>query len=226
MVDGIDRPLAVVGTTGDIRPEGFNLRLDGIDVDVTHYDNRLVVRSVPFMVVVTEGLVCEIIDDRGVADDVTFGVLGTRVHLRVHLFPYTPACRATRTPFLEDDAALRIDLFVQKEQTAAPVVHDKERRVHDSCAVRRYIRETIDGLVDRGIGIDVSAEIHTHGLEIIDDAFAREVLGAVEGHMLQKMRQTVLVILFEDSTHSLCDMELCALFGLFVMTDIIGQSVV
>ena len=178
------------------------------------------------MVVVAQRLICEIIDDRGVADDVTLRVLGTRVHLRVHLFPYTTARRATRTPFFEDDAALRIDLFVQKEQTAAPVVHDEERRIHDSCAVRRYIREAIDGLVDGGIGVDVSTEVHTHGLKIIDDAFAREMLGAVEGHMLQKMRQTILVILFEDSTNSLCDMELCALFGLFVMTDIIGQSVV
>ena len=123
VVDGIDRPLAVVGTTGNICPEGFDLRLDGIDIDVAHYDDRLVVRTVPFMVVVAEGLVCEIIDDRGVADDVTFGVLGTRVHLRVHLFPYTPACRAARTPLLKDDAALRIDLFIQEEQTAAPVVH-------------------------------------------------------------------------------------------------------
>ena len=123
MVDGIDRPLAVVGTAGNIRPEGFDLRLNGIDIDVAHYDDRLVVRTVPFMVVVAEGLVCEIIDDRGVTDDVALGVLGTRVHLRVHLFPYTPARRATCTPFFEDDAALRIDLFVQKEQTATPVVH-------------------------------------------------------------------------------------------------------
>ena len=75
------------------------------------------------MVVVAEGLVCEIIDDRGVTDDVTLSILRTRVHLRVHLFPYTTARRATCTPFLEDDASLRIDLFVQKEQTAAPVVH-------------------------------------------------------------------------------------------------------
>ena len=112
VVDGIDRPLAVVGTTGNICPKGFDLRLDGIDIDVTHYDDCLVVRTVPFMVVVAEGLVCEIIDDRGVADDVTLGVLGTRVHLRVHLFPYTPARRAPRTPFFKDDAALCVNLFV------------------------------------------------------------------------------------------------------------------
>ena len=52
------------------------------------------------------------------------------------------------------------------------------------------------------------------------------MLGAVEGHVLQEVRQTVLVILFQDSTHSLRDMKLRALLGLFVMTDIIGQSVV
>ena len=123
VVDRIDRPLAVVGTTRNICPEGFDLRLYGINIDVAHYDDRLVVRTVPFMVVVTQGLISEVIDDGGIADDVTFGVLGTRVHLRVHLFPYTATRCATCTPFLEDDAALCIDLFVQKEQTAAPVVH-------------------------------------------------------------------------------------------------------
>ena len=44
--------------------------------------------------------------------------------------------------------------------------------------------------------------------------------------MLQEVRQTILVILFEDGADSLCDMELAALFRLLVMTDVIRQAIV
>ena len=105
-------------------------------------------------------------------------------------------------------------------------MHHEQRTVHDPFAVRRHVTQTINGLVDRGVSIDVTTEIDTYRLKIVDDALTREMLRTVERHMLQEVRQTVLMILFEDSTDSLRDMELCTLFGLLVMTDIIGQSVV
>ena len=111
MVDGIDRTLAVVGTTRHLCPQSLDLRFDGIDIDVTYHDDRLIIRTVPFMVVVPQGLVLKIIDHRRVSDHVTLCVLCTRVHLRVHLFPYTTTRGTTCTPFLQDDTTLGIDLF-------------------------------------------------------------------------------------------------------------------
>ena len=52
------------------------------------------------------------------------------------------------------------------------------------------------------------------------------MLRSVECHVLEEVRQAVLVILLEDSTYRLRDMELAALFGLLVMTDVVGESVV
>ena len=111
MVHRIDRALTVVGTTRHLCPEGFDLRFDGINIDITDYDDRLVIRTIPFMVVVPQGLVFKIIDHRRIADHVTLRVLRTRVHLRVHLFPDTTTRRTTRTPFLEDDTTFGIDFF-------------------------------------------------------------------------------------------------------------------
>ena len=226
MVDGVDRTLSVVSATRHICPKGLYLRFNTVHVDVADYDDRLIVGTVPFMVVVTECLVLEVIDDGGVADDIAFRVLRTRVHELVQFLPYTSACGTSGSPLLEDHATLGIDLLVQKEQTATPVMHDQQRTIDDTGTVGRHVRETIDGLVDGGISVDVTTEIHTHGLEIIDDSFAREMLGTIERHVLQEVRQTVLMILLEDGTHGLCDMELSTLFRLLVMTDVISQSVV
>ena len=225
VVHRVDRALTIVGTTRYVRPEGFDLRLNTIHIDVTHYNNSLIIRAIPFLIIVTQCLILKIIDHRRVPDHISFRVLRARVHARVHLFPYAPARGASGTPFLQDDATLSVYLLVQKQQAAAPIVHDEQRAIHDTRTISRHIGETIDRLINRGISIDVSTEVHTHRFKIIDDSFAGEMLGTIECHMLQEVRQTVLVILFEDSTNRLRDVELSTLLGLLIMTDIIGQSV-
>ena len=105
-------------------------------------------------------------------------------------------------------------------------MHHEQRTVHDAFAIGRHVRQTIHGLVDRGVGVDVTAEVHTHRLEIVDDALTGEMLRTVERHVLQEVRQTVLMILLEDSTYRLRDVELAALFGLLVVTDVVRQAVV
>ena len=178
------------------------------------------------MIIVAQRLVGKVINNGGIAYHITLGILRTRIHLRVHLLPYTTTRGATGAPFLEDDSAFGIYLFRQEQQTAAPIVHHEQRRVHDSFAIGRHIRQTVNGLVNGGVGIDVTTEVHAYGLEIIDDTLAREMLRTVERHVLQEVRQTVLVVLLEDSTYRLGDVELTALFGLLVVADVIGQTVV
>ena len=52
------------------------------------------------------------------------------------------------------------------------------------------------------------------------------MLRTIERHVLQEVRQTVLMILFEDSTYRLRDVKLRPLFGLLVVTDVVRQAVV
>ena len=52
------------------------------------------------------------------------------------------------------------------------------------------------------------------------------MLGTIESHVLKEMGETVLVILLEDSTYGLRDMELGTLLRLLIVADVVGQSVV
>ncbi len=103
---------------------------------------------------------------------------------------------------------------------------------HQQCAVNNpiadggHIAQAVNGFVQRGVGVDVAAEVHTDGLEILDDALAGEVLRAVESHVFKEMRQTVLVILLQHGSDRLRNVELAALFGVLVVADVVGQSVV
>ena len=104
-------------------------------------------------------------------------------------------------------------------------MHHEQRRVDDSLAIGRHIRKTIDCLVNRCIGIDISAEVNANRFEIVDDTFAWEMLCTIESHVLQEVRQPILVVLFKDSSYGLCYMKLATLLRLLIMTDVIGQSV-
>jgi hypothetical protein len=55
--------------------------------------------------------------------------------------------------------------------------------------------QAIDGALEAGVRVDVRAETHSHSLEKLDQFSRRIMLAAVEGHVLEKMRETALVFL-------------------------------
>ena len=112
MVHRVDGTFAEILTTRHICPQRFDLRLNGIHINVTHYDDRLIIRTIPFVIVIAQGLILKIIDHSRVTDHIAFGVLRTRVHQLVQLLPDTAVGRATGTPFLQNYTALSVDLFV------------------------------------------------------------------------------------------------------------------
>ena len=87
----------------------------------------------------------------------------------------------------------------------------------------------IDGLVDRGIGIQVGSEFYADGLTPRHDAealaLAGKVLRTVEGHVLQKMGQSTLAGLLQDTTHALGYIEVRQTSFLRMMTNVIGHAV-
>ena len=225
VVNRVQGSFAAVGTFGHIRPECFDLCLNGIDVDIADYDNSLVVRSVPLVVVVAERLVGKVIDNGCIANDVAFAVLAVGEHQCAALLPESALRIGSGTPLFADNATFGINLLAEKEQAARPVVHNEQGGVDNTFADSRHIGEAVNGFVDRGVGVDVSAEVHTDGLEIVDNALAGEVLCAVERHVLEEVCKTVLVILLKDSADGLRDMEVATLLGFLVMTDVIRQTV-
>ena len=71
----------------------------------------------------------------------------------------------------------------------------------------------------------MSAETHADTLAEADDTVALEMLGAVEAHVLQKVSETTLVVILLHRTHFLSDVEECTLLGIFIVLDVVGQTI-
>ena len=177
------------------------------------------------MIISTKCIVSEVIDNGRIANNIALAVLRVRIEFGANDISHAAICIIASTPFFTNNTTLCIYLLRQQKQTACPVVHYQQRRVNNSLANGRHVGETINSLVDGRVSIDITAKVHTDRLKIINNSFARKVLSSIERHMLQEVSQTVLVILFQHRAYCLSDMEIAALFRLFIMTDIVRQSV-
>ena len=222
----VNRAFAAVAACRHIGPQGFDFGFDGIDIDVAHHHDGLQIGAVPFAIVVAQSLIREVVDDGRVANHIALGILRAREYVGVGLFPHTPAGSGTRTPLFANDTAFGINLVAQQRQGTRPIVHHQQGAVDDALAIGRHVGQAIDRFVERGVGVDVTTKIDANRLEIVDDAFAGEMLGAVESHVFEEVCQTVLVVFFENGAHRLRDVKLGALFRLFVVANVISQSVV
>ena len=137
------------------------------------------------------------------------------------------ACEAgvAHTPLTMDYAALLVNLLTIERQVVTPVVKDKQARV-DSSLARGYIIYIIHCFLDAGVSVELSSELHADAFQIFNQRAVGEVSCAIEAHMLQEVSETALALLFLNRTHFLCDIEEGLVLRLFVVTDVIGQTVV
>ena len=149
-----------------------------------------------------------------------------RIHHGQELLQHADGGIGTNTPFLMDDATLVVNILIGEQQVASPVVENQQTRIYGGRnGSYRYIIYIIYGLVDAGIGIEILTKLHTDTLTILDDAIAGEVLGTIEAHVLQKMCQSALVLLFKDRAYLLSNVEVGLTLGLSIVTDIIRHSI-
>ena len=97
-----------------------------------------------------------------------------------------------------DDTALLVDFLRVKRQPVRPVVQDEQARVDDRLADNRHVRDVVDCLVNRRIGIEIDTKLDTDGLKVGNHVVALEILRPVETHVLKEMGQTALVVLLKD----------------------------
>ncbi len=74
----------------------------------------------------------------------------------------------------------------------APILQDLEGAIQDRRAVGGHLK-LIDGLIEAGVGVEIGAEPHADGLDVIHQLLLGEMASAVERHMLHEMGQTPLV---------------------------------
>ena len=97
------------------------------------------------------------------------------------------ACACLGAPLFVDNLALGINFLSFQRDETAPVVENQEAGIYQSFAPGGYVGEIIDRLVKGGIGIDVGAEAYSVFFQILDQSLAREILGAIEGHVFQEV---------------------------------------
>jgi hypothetical protein len=105
-----------------------------------------------------------------------------------------------------------------------PVLEDEERTVEHARLVGRH-RQHEHRLVERRVRVDVGAEAHAERLKERDRLLLREVACAVERHVLDDVREPLLVVLFEDGSGPDDEPQLRALLGFRVGADVIPQPV-
>ena len=219
---------ALCGILGhfDGREYFLDFSFDIFGVDVADYYDALLVGTVPFVVVVDDCLRGEVVHNFHCADRQTFAVFVVRIHNRQQVFQNTHLADVAAAPFLMDHTAFGVDFLGVECKSARPVVENEQAGVLHALAGYGNAGDVVYSLVDRGVGVKVLAELHTYGFQPVDDSFFGEILRTVEAHVLQKVCKTALVVIFEDGTNLLGDVEIGLAFGIFVVADVICQSVV
>ena len=160
----------------DTGKEFLDLCLHVVNINVAHYDDSLVVRAIPPMVVGTQGLGLEAVDDRHQTDGQTHTILGTGIYLRQGTLQHALRRTLAQSPLVVHHVAFLVYLVCFQQQAVRPVLQYQQARVECCGTLGRYVTDTINGLVDRGIGIQVTTELHAQRTGELDDAIALEVL--------------------------------------------------
>ena len=213
------------GRCGDVGHHLLQTGFGGFGIQITDDDDRLVVGTVPLVVETLQGIVLEALQSVEIADQVAVLVAGSLAESLQELHRRAPRGAVARAELLHDDAALGVDLFGLQRDEVRPVVQDEHCGVDDSLARGRHVGDVVDGVVPARSGVEVVSELHADGLQILDELLSGEVLRAVEGHVLEEVGQTLLVVLLLDGAHVVENVEIRLPLGLFVMTDVVGHPV-
>ena len=122
--------------------------------------------------------------------------------------------------------ALALDSILCKTDTITPVLEDKHTGVYGCCTGSRNIGKVINCLLYCCIGVEITAILYADALQIVLQRVALEMVGTIEGKVLQEVSQTALVIILIDRTHFLCDVETGYMLRITVVTNVVSQSII
>ena len=210
----------------DILPHCFDPRLDAVHVDVAHDDDRLQIRTVPFSVIISQHFVRKIVDHFHQSDRHSARItIAVRVEFRQQAVVHPERRVAARAPLFVDHFALAVDRVVFEQDESRPVVQDQQAGVHQSRLYGRHVGNVVDRFVDRSVGVQIRAELDAVLFEVTGEFPVREVFGSRESHVFEEVRQSALILLFENRSDPLGDVKVGPFFRQVVVPDVIGQTV-
>ena len=204
--------------------ERADLRLHRHRVDVSHDDERHAVGTVPACVKCAERCEREALEDVRLADRQPLGVLRSVVEHRDLLIAKARGGPEPAPPLLDHDSPLLLDLLRIEGEAAADIRQRLQSSGDEPLLVGRHL-EHVDGLVERRIRVDVRAHARTGRLERLDQLPRLEMAAAVERHVLEKMRESLLLVGFVDRARLHRELEHHALLRPHVLSDVVREPV-
>ena len=128
-------------------------------------------------------------------------------------------------PFFPDDSSLRVQLVILAKNVVRPVVQDHQHGIHERIPYERHLVYVVAGLFARSERIHVRPESHAIFPEKFQQGCLRIVFQAVEGHVLKKMSQAVLIVVFLQGAHIVDYIEIGYSFFVDVLPDVVGEAV-
>ena len=119
-------------------------------------------------------------------------------------------------------AALLFYFALLQRKPRRPVAQDKQAAVNGTGVRCRHIVDVIHRFIGRGIGVEVARKLNTVCPTPFYKVVALEMIRPVEGHMLEEMSQSALVVVFLNRPYFLCNVKVGAMFGPVVIPYIIG----
>ena len=163
----------------------------GVDVTRHHDDHPL--RPVPGTIerqkLVARGGLDHVLE----ADRLPFGVARAREQERQHRLGRSLAGAVTRTLLAQDHAAFGVDLGGRQGQSAGDLAQDTKALVEQPLVIAGQI-ELVDGVGEAGAGVGVRAEGEAGALQELDQLARRQVLRALERHVLEEMGEPALLL--------------------------------
>ena len=200
---------------------------EGLDcglVEIADGDHGHQIGPVPVRVELPEPVGGGVLDDFGPADRQPFRVARALEQDGKLRILYSLVSAEPEPPFLEDDAPLLVDLHGIERHVLRPIFEDEQRSV-DHGGVAGGNLQLVHGFVKAGMGVDVRAEAHAERLHEAADVLPRKVQCAVEGHVLDEVREPALVLILEHGAGIDDEPKLGTGLGLSVLADVIAEPV-
>ena len=105
-----------------------------------------------------------------------------------------------------------------------PVFEDEQRAVEHLGVVRRYLQH-VHGFVETRERVHAGAEAHADRFHERHDLELRKVLRAVERHVLDEMRKSALVVIFQHGAGVYDQPQFCAVLRSPVAADVVAKAV-
>ncbi len=169
-------------------------------------------------------LLLSTLNNLGLADGQAIRITRALCQHRKILVKHSHAGAASQPPFFHHHAAFFIDFGRIERKVVGPIFQNQHRPIHRFRLISRHC-EHIYRFVKARISVYVRSKAHAQRLNECNQVVLGKVAGAVESHVLDKMRQPLLVIVFENRSGLDDQAQFSSLLRFLISADVIPHPV-